>query len=111
MRVFRMTSHGRLTKKPTTSPRSVIRTDDKRPHRYHYDSQHGWCTTPDTICRAAGRKPPSLRPAGPQGGKNGCGGLNGPDGLDVAVTETASDLVRWDGNRLTTIQQATTRIH
>ncbi|EIO80668.1 rhsA protein in rhs element [Escherichia coli TW10119] len=32
--------HGRLTEKTDLIPEGVIRTDDERTHRYHYDSQH-----------------------------------------------------------------------
>ncbi|WP_447361311.1 RHS element core protein [Escherichia coli] len=32
--------HGRLTEKTDLIPEGVIRTDDERTHRYHYDSRH-----------------------------------------------------------------------
>ncbi|WP_241219434.1 RHS repeat domain-containing protein, partial [Escherichia coli] len=38
--LYRYDRHGRLTKKTDLIPEGVIRTDDERTHRYHYDSQH-----------------------------------------------------------------------
>ncbi len=69
--LYRYDRHGRLTEKTDLIPEGVIRTDDERTHRYHYDSRHRLVHYADTICRAAGRKSLSLRPAGPQGGKTG----------------------------------------
>ncbi|WP_434058720.1 DUF6531 domain-containing protein, partial [Escherichia coli] len=37
---YRYDRHGRLTEKTDLIPEGVIRTDDERTHRYHYDSQH-----------------------------------------------------------------------
>ncbi|HAI2218509.1 TPA: RHS repeat protein, partial [Escherichia coli] len=38
--LYRYDRHGRLTEKTDLIPEGVIRTDDERTHRYHYDSQH-----------------------------------------------------------------------
>ncbi|EHR8830092.1 rhs element protein RhsC, partial [Escherichia coli] len=38
--LYRYDRHGRLTEKTDLIPEGVIRTDDGRTHRYHYDSQH-----------------------------------------------------------------------
>ncbi|EFX9774511.1 RHS repeat-associated core domain-containing protein, partial [Shigella sonnei] len=38
--LYRYDHHGRLTEKTDLIPEGVIRTDDERTHRYHYDSQH-----------------------------------------------------------------------
>ncbi|MEF4154331.1 RHS repeat domain-containing protein, partial [Escherichia coli] len=38
--LYRYDRHGRLTEKTDLIPKGVIRTDDERTHRYHYDSQH-----------------------------------------------------------------------
>ncbi|HFV1267397.1 TPA: RHS repeat-associated core domain-containing protein, partial [Escherichia coli] len=38
--LYRYDRHGRLTEKTDLSPEGVIRTDDERTHRYHYDSRH-----------------------------------------------------------------------
>ncbi|HAI9807844.1 TPA: RHS element protein, partial [Escherichia coli] len=38
--LYRYDRHGRLTKKTDLIPEGVIRTDDERTHRNHYDSQH-----------------------------------------------------------------------
>ncbi|MFL9414558.1 RHS repeat-associated core domain-containing protein, partial [Escherichia coli] len=38
--VYRHDEYGRLTEKTDRIPAGVIRTDDERPHHYHYDSQH-----------------------------------------------------------------------
>ncbi|EEW2290384.1 RHS repeat protein [Escherichia coli] len=38
--LYRYDRHGRLTEKADLIPEGVIRTDDERTHRYHYDSQH-----------------------------------------------------------------------
>ncbi|EHC1574976.1 RHS repeat protein [Escherichia coli] len=37
---YRYDRYGRLTEKTDLIPEGVIRTDDERTHRYHYDSQH-----------------------------------------------------------------------
>ncbi|WP_137472453.1 RHS repeat domain-containing protein, partial [Escherichia coli] len=38
--LYRYDRHGRLTEKTDLIPEGVIRTDDERTHRYHYDSRH-----------------------------------------------------------------------
>ncbi|EOM1909216.1 RHS repeat-associated core domain-containing protein, partial [Escherichia coli] len=38
--LYRYDRYGRLTEKTDLIPEGVIRTDDERTHRYHYDSQH-----------------------------------------------------------------------
>ncbi|EGE3525834.1 RHS repeat protein, partial [Escherichia coli] len=38
--LYRYDRYGRLTEKTDLIPEGGIRTDDKRTHRYHYDSQH-----------------------------------------------------------------------
>ncbi|MBM2956554.1 RHS repeat domain-containing protein, partial [Escherichia coli] len=38
--LYRYDRHDRLTEKTDLIPEGVIRTDDERTHRYHYDSQH-----------------------------------------------------------------------
>ncbi|EHZ8761198.1 rhs element protein RhsC, partial [Escherichia coli] len=38
--LYRYDRHGRLTEKTDLIPEGVIRTDDERTHRYHYDSEH-----------------------------------------------------------------------
>ncbi|EJF7851645.1 RHS repeat protein, partial [Escherichia coli] len=38
--LYRYDRHGRLTEKTDLIPEGVIRTDDERTQRYHYDSQH-----------------------------------------------------------------------
>ncbi|EFD6485594.1 RHS repeat protein, partial [Escherichia coli] len=38
--LYRYDRHGRLTEKTDLILEGVIRTDDERTHRYHYDSQH-----------------------------------------------------------------------
>ncbi|CDK82225.1 rhs element [Escherichia coli IS25] len=40
--LYRYDRHGRLTEKTDLIPEGVIRTDDERTHRYHYDSQHAY---------------------------------------------------------------------
>ncbi|ENH7748638.1 RHS repeat protein, partial [Escherichia coli] len=38
--LYQYDRHGRLTEKTDLIPEGVIRTDDERTHRYHYDSRH-----------------------------------------------------------------------
>ncbi|EPN0777916.1 RHS element protein, partial [Escherichia coli] len=38
--LYRYDRHGRLTEKTDLIPEGVIRTDNERTHRYHYDSRH-----------------------------------------------------------------------
>ncbi|MFP1482556.1 hypothetical protein ACLB1S_01000 [Escherichia coli] len=69
-RSARYDHHGRLTEKTDLIPEGLSRMMSAPTGTITTVSTAG-ALHADTICRAAGRKPLSLRPAGPQGGKTG----------------------------------------
>ncbi|ENF73371.1 RHS Repeat family protein, partial [Escherichia coli P0304816.8] len=108
--LYRYDRHGRLTEKTDLIPEGVIRTDDERPPVPLRQSAPAGALHADTICRAAGRKSLSLRPAGPQGGKTGVARERDLTGWMSLSRKPQVTWYGWDGDRLTTIQNDRTRI-
>ena len=75
--LYRYDRHGRLTEKTDLIPEGVIRTDDERTHRYHYDSQHRLGTTRGHNMQSRWSKVAIFTTRWAAGWQNGCGGVNG----------------------------------
>ncbi len=109
--LYRYDEYGRLTEKTDRIPRGVIRTDDERPHHYHYDSQHRL-----VFYTRIQHEEPLVEsrylydPLGRRTGKRVWRRERDLTGWMSLSRKPEVTWYGWDGDRLTTVQTDTTRI-
>ena len=109
--VYRHDEYGRLTEKTDRIPAGVIRTDDERPHHYHYDSQHRL-----VFYTRIQHGEPQVEsrylydPLGRRTGKRVWRRVRDLTGWMSLSRKPEVTWYGWDGDRLTTIQTQQSRI-
>ncbi|EMU7578945.1 RHS repeat protein, partial [Escherichia coli] len=109
--VYHYDEYGRLTEKTDRIPAGVIRTDDERPHHYHYDSLHRLVH----YIRIQYEEPLVesrylYDPLGRRTGKRVWRRERDLTGWMSLSRKPEETWYGWDGDRLTTVQTDTTRI-
>ncbi|EOU7687814.1 rhs element protein RhsC, partial [Escherichia coli] len=109
--LYRYDRHGRLTEKTDLIPEGVIRTDDERTHRYHYDSQHRlvhytWTQYAEPLVESRYL----YDPLGRRVAKRVWRRERDLTGWMSLSRKPQVTWYGWDGDRLTTIQNDRTRI-
>ncbi|EBA4599142.1 DUF4329 domain-containing protein [Salmonella enterica subsp. enterica serovar Mapo] len=103
--------YGRLTEKTDRIPEGVIRMNDERTHRYEYDSQHRlvhYVRTQHGETQAEGRY--VYDPLGRRVGKRVWKRERSLAGYMALAKKAEVTWYGWEGDRLTTIQTAQSRI-
>ncbi|EBW9791871.1 type IV secretion protein Rhs [Salmonella enterica subsp. enterica serovar Weltevreden] len=103
--------YGRLTEKTDRIPEGVIRMNDERTHRYEYDSQHRlvhYVRTQHGETQAEGRY--VYDPLGRRVGKRIWKRERSLAGYMALAKKAEVTWYGWEGDRLTTIQTAQSRI-
>ncbi|EOV6670725.1 RHS repeat-associated core domain-containing protein, partial [Escherichia coli] len=109
--LYRYDRHGRLTEKTDLIPEGVIRTDDERTHRYHYDSQHRLVHyTRTQYAQPLVESRYLYDPLGRRVAKRVWRRERDLTGWMSLSRKPEVTWYGWDGDRLTTIQNDRTRI-
>ncbi|MCZ8596840.1 RHS domain-containing protein, partial [Escherichia albertii] len=109
--LYRYDRHGRLTEKTDLIPEGVIRTDDERTHRYHYDSQHRLVHyTRTQYAEPLVESRYLYDPLGRRVGKRVWRRERDLTGWMSLSRKPEVTWYGWDGDRLTTIQNDRSRI-
>ncbi|WP_137565903.1 RHS repeat domain-containing protein, partial [Escherichia coli] len=109
--LYRYDRHGRLTEKTDLIPEGVIRTDDERTHRYHYDSQHRLVHyTRTQYAEPLVESRYLYDPLGRRVAKRVWRRERDLTGWMSLSRKPQVSWYGWDGDRLTTIQNDRTRI-
>ncbi len=109
--LYRYDRHGRLTEKTDLIPEGVIRTDDERTHRYHYDSQHQLVHyTRTQYAEPLVESRYLYDPLGRRVAKRVWRRERDLTGWMSLSRKPQVSWYGWDGDRLTTIQNDRTRI-
>ncbi|HAN3865271.1 TPA: RHS repeat protein, partial [Escherichia coli] len=109
--LYRYDRHGRLTEKTDLIPEGVIRTDDERTHRYHYDSQHRLVRyTRTQYAEPLVESRYLYDPLGRRVAKRVWRRERDLTGWMSLSRKPQVTWYGWDGDRLTTIQNDRTRI-
>uniref|UniRef100_UPI001866CF77 RHS repeat domain-containing protein n=1 Tax=Escherichia coli TaxID=562 RepID=UPI001866CF77 len=109
--LYRYDRHGRLTEKTDLIPEGVIRTDDERTHRYHYDSQHRLVHyTRTQYAEPLVESRYLYDPLGRRVAKRVWRRARDLTGWMSLSRKPQVTWYGWDGDRLTTIQNDRTRI-
>ncbi|EJC6496368.1 RHS repeat protein, partial [Escherichia coli] len=109
--LYRYDRYGRLTEKTDLIPEGVIRTDDERTHRYHYDSQHRLVHyTRTQYAEPLVESRYLYDPLGRRVAKRVWRRERDLTGWMSLSRKPQVSWYGWDGDRLTTIQNDRTRI-
>ncbi|MCZ8781784.1 DUF4329 domain-containing protein, partial [Escherichia albertii] len=109
--LYRYDRHGRLTEKTDLIPEGVIRTNDERTHRYHYDSQHRLVHyTRTQYAEPLVESRYLYDPLGRRVGKRVWRRERDLTGWMSLSRKPEVTWYGWDGDRLTTIQNDRSRI-
>ncbi|HAN4642794.1 TPA: RHS repeat protein, partial [Escherichia coli] len=109
--LYRYDRHGRLTEKTDLIPEGVIRTDDERTHRYHYDSRHRLVHyTRTQYAEPLVESRYLYDPLGRRVAKRVWRRERDLTGWMSLSRKPEVTWYAWDGDRLTTIQNDRTRI-
>ncbi|BAT38505.1 rhs element core protein, central part [Escherichia albertii] len=109
--LYRYDRHGRLTEKTDLIPEGVIRTDDERTHRYHYDSRHRLVHyTRTQYAEPLVESRYLYDPLGRRVGKRVWRRERDLTGWMSLSRKPEVTWYGWDGDRLTTIQNDRSRI-